>query len=110
MELNTSTVHRKLDPKVKIAGLEAPDLLGILIFAALMNMLFGQTRLAFVMVLMLPSVLLLILYFGKRDKPDGYLIHLARFHLGQGFWDAGADPKHEEWLKKKICQFSQTEE
>ena len=102
MSLNTSSVHRKLDAKLKIAGLEAPDLLFVLIFAAMMNLFFGQTSLALPLVIVLPVVMLLGLYFGKRDKPDGFMIHLARFYLTPGFLSAGEESKFEDNMRKPI--------
>lgn len=102
MEVQSSSVHRKLDAKLKIAGLEAPDLLFVLIFAAVMNLFFGRTSLALPLVLILPSVMLLALYFGKRDKPNGFMIHLARFYLTPGFFSAGEESKFEERMRKPI--------
>lgn len=102
MEIQTSSVHRKLDAKLKIAGLEAPDLLFVLIFAAVMNLFFGRTSLALPLVLVLPSVMLLVLYIGKRDKPDSFLIHLARFYLTPGFFSAGEESKFEDQMRKPI--------
>lgn len=102
MELHSSSVHRKLDAKIKIVGLEAPDLLFVLIFAAMMNLFFGRTSLALPLVIVLPSVMLLGLYIGKRDKPDGFMIHLARFYLTPGFFSAGDDSKFEEQMRKNI--------
>ena len=102
MELDQSTVHRKLDAKLKIAGLEAPDLLFVLIFAAVMNLFFGRTSLALPLVIILPSLMLLILYIGKRDKPDGFMIHLARFYLTPGFLSAGQESKFEEQMRRPI--------
>ncbi|MBX3034584.1 MAG: hypothetical protein KF865_11725 [Bdellovibrionaceae bacterium] len=102
MEIQTSNVHRKLDAKLKIAGLEAPDLLFVLIFAAVMNLFFGRTSLALPLVLVLPSVMLFTLYIGKRDKPDGFMIHLARFYLTPGFFSAGEESKFEDKMRKPI--------
>lgn len=87
---------------MKIAGLEAPDLLFVLIFAAIMNLFFGTTSLALPLVIMLPLVVLGVLYLGKRDKPDGFLIHLIRFYLTPGFFSAGEDSKFEEKMKAPI--------
>lgn len=83
--------------------MEAPDILGVLIFASIMNLFFGRTSLAFIFVIILPLVLLVILYFGKRGKPDGYLIHLARFYLTTGYFSAGSNQKDSETiLTRKI--------
>jgi uncharacterized membrane protein AbrB (regulator of aidB expression) len=102
LDIATSKVHRKLDAKLKIAGLEAPDLLSVMIFAAVMNLFFGRTSLALPLALVLPSLMLLGIYFGKRDKPDGFLIHLARFYLTPGFLSAGEESKFEEKMRKPI--------
>lgn len=69
--------------------MEAPDILGVLIFASIMNLFFGRSDLSFFFVIILPLALLVILYFGKRGKPDGYLIHLARYYLTAGYYSAG---------------------
>tara|TARA_B110001454_G_scaffold219192_1_gene251134 strand:- start:21083 stop:21409 length:327 start_codon:yes stop_codon:yes gene_type:complete len=89
MEYKESTVHRKLDAKIRIGGMEAPDILAVLIFASVMNLFFGRTSFSFIFVIVLPALLLSILYFGKRGKPDDYLIHLLRFYLSNGFFAAG---------------------
>ncbi len=102
MDLHTSSVHRKLDAKLKIVGLEAPDLLFVLIFAAVMNLFFGRTSLALPLVIVLPLIMLAVLYLGKRDKPDGFLIHLIRFYLTPGFFSAGEETKFEEKMKTPI--------
>ena len=89
MSLHTSSIHRRLDVKIKIMGLEAHDLLFVLLFAAIMNLIFGQTPIGSVMVFGVPILMSLILYFVKRNKPDGYLIHYIKFHLESGFLSAG---------------------
>ncbi|MCB9092875.1 MAG: hypothetical protein H6621_00075 [Halobacteriovoraceae bacterium] len=104
MELHSSRIHRNLDAKLKIAGLEAPDLLFVLIFAAIMNLFFGETSLAIPLVLVLPSILLLILYFGKRNKPESFLVHLLRFYLTPGFLSAGESPLKEEKMRRHIYE------
>lgn len=102
MDLNSSRVYRNLDAKLKIAGLEAPDLLFVLIFAAIMNLLFGNTNLVFPLVIVLPCLILLILFFGKRNKPDGYLIHLIRYYITAGFFSAAELPSHVKKMKLRI--------
>lgn len=102
MGLNSSRVYRNLDAKLKVAGLEAPDLLFVLIFAAMMNLIFGNTSLVFPLVIVLPSLILLLLFFGKRNKPEDYLVHLIRFYITPGFYSAGEAPKQIEQMKLKI--------
>lgn len=83
--------------------MEAPDILGVLIFASVMNLFFGRTSLAFVFVIILPLILLVVLYVGKRGKPDGFLIHVTRFFLTTGYFSAGENQKDAETiLTRKI--------
>lgn len=83
-------------------GLETPDLLSVLIFAAVMNLFFGQSSLALPFVIVLPLIMLGTLYIGKRDKPDRFLIHLTRFYLTPGFFSAGEDSQFEEKMRSPI--------
>jgi len=101
LSLKESTVHRKLDAKLKIGGMEAPDILGVLIFASIMNLFFGRSSLSFLFVIILPLIFLIILYFGKRGKPDGYLIHLVRYYLTAGYYSAGENQKDIETILSK---------
>lgn len=83
--------------------MEVSDILGVLIFASIMNLFFGRTNLAFVFVIFMPLVLLVVLYIGKRGKPDGFLIHVARFYLTAGYFSAGDSQKDaEKILTRKI--------
>jgi hypothetical protein len=102
MELNSSTVHRRLDAKIKIVGLEAHDLLFVLLFAATMNLIFGQTPFGTVMVFVIPIIMALILFFIKRNKPENYLIHLIRFHMEPGHLSAGETDNFETKRNRKI--------
>ena len=102
MDLNQSVVHRKLDSKLKIVGLEVHDLLFVLLFAAIMNLIFGQTALGFYLVFVVPSIMAGILFLAKRNKADGYLIHLIRYYVDDGKYSAGNDNKNEDSKRLKI--------
>ena len=88
--LKSSAVHRKLDAKFKIGGVEATDLLAVLILAAVMNLLFGRMSFGPILFLGVPALLFVALYFGKRGKPDGYLVHVIKFYLSSGELHAGS--------------------
>lgn len=90
--LNQSTVYRKLDAKFKIGGVEATDLLMVLIVAAVMNLFFGRFSFGPLLIFGIPGLLFCALYFGKRGKPEMYLMHAVRYHLEPGALMAG-DPK-----------------
>lgn len=104
MGLDCSQVHRNLDGQLKIMGLEAPDLILVLMIAAIMNLFFGETRLMLLMVFGLPSLLLAVLYFGKKDKPENYLIHLAKYLTTPGFYSAGVLATNETKMKKRFYE------
>ncbi len=70
--------------KTKLFGFELGDLLFIFLYLALSNLVFGQTRLKFLVVWVGTFALAAALYFAKRGKPDGFLQH-----AGEYFWSAG---------------------
>ena len=90
MELKTSQVHRRLDAKFKVGGVEAADLLGVLLLAAVMNLFLGRVPFGAVFIFGIPLLLFVGLYFGKRGKPDGYLQHAIKFYLSSGEIRAGS--------------------
>ncbi len=92
--LKASTVHRKLDAKFKIGGIDATDLLAVLLLSAIMNLFFGQLRIGPFFVFGLPAILFFALYFGKRGKPDGYLLHAIKYFLSPGELRAGEKEVH----------------
>jgi low temperature requirement protein LtrA len=102
VKLNQSIVHRKLDSKLKIVGLEVHDLLFVLLFAAIMNLIFGQTILGFYLVFVVPAIMAAILFIAKRNKPDGFLVHLIRYYMNDGRFSAGNKGKFFKQIKVRI--------
>lgn len=92
--LKSSSLHRKLDAKFKIGGMDATDLLTVLFVATLMNLFFGRLSIGPLFIFGVPSILFFVLYFGKKGKPDGYLLHGLRYYLSSGELRAG---KNEEF-------------
>ena len=97
-------MHRNLDAKFKIGGLEALDLLLALIFGAIMNLFFGGTALEIPLVIGGPVVIMTIFYFGKKGKPENYMAHLIRFYLEPGFFSSGEEPKKLKNIRTKIYE------
>lgn len=85
-------------------GLEAPDLILVLLVAAVMNLFFGQTNLMLITVFGIPSLLLFTLYFGKKGKPENYLIHLLRYLVMPRFYSAGDNSLKIEKMKGKFYE------
>lgn len=87
--LRTSKVHRNLDAKFKIGGVEAADLLAVLLTGAVMNLIFGRLSIGPIFIFGVPGLLFFTLYFGKRGKPEGYLMHALKFFISSGELRAG---------------------
>ena len=102
MELKASRVHRNLEVKMKIAGMEACDLLFVLIFASLMDLTLGHTSLRVWFVFLLPASLGIVLFFAKRGRPESYLLHLIRYHCTPSRYSAGTKPQDERQRKRKM--------
>ena len=106
-DLDSSVVHRNLDAKLKIGGLEALDLLAVLIFSAFMGVFFDGGLSGFIFVFMLPLTLLIFIYFIKRNKPEGFLKDLLRFSLSRGFYSATEPLKNQTKLRNSILKGNQ---
>ena len=82
--------------------METHDLIFILLFASAMNFIFGGTKLAFYLVFLLPSLIVFVLWIGKRGKPDGFLVHWLRYYFQAGHFAAGGESKDRDLLKQRI--------
>lgn len=98
-DLDSSVVHRNLDAKIKIGGLEALDLLIVLIFSAFMGLFFDGGGIGFLFIFVIPLLLLVFLYFLKRNRPDGYVKDILKFCLSRGFYSASEPLKNEILLR-----------
>lgn len=95
MELNSTPVSRCLDKKMVIFGFEIPDLLAIFLTLSILNYLFGATSLNVALVWLPSAALAVTLWFGKRGKPENFLLHWIRFQIAPGYLSAFQDPS--EW-------------
>lgn len=81
------------------------DLLAIMMFAAVNNLLLGRMKFAPVFVIVVPAVMAAVLYIVKRDKPENYLLHLLRYLSSPGLYSAGAkNQKLEEKRRTLIAK------
>ena len=94
-------VPRALDLKNKLFGFELSDVLIVFFNLSLMNLCFGATKFRTPLVWGTTLVLGLILHFGKRGKPDGYVQHLGELLSTSGTRFGGApDTKYKNFLKE----------
>lgn len=82
--LRTTSVAKCLDKRLTVLGFEVLDLLAIFFLLALLHLFLGDLGNQLVLVWMPTGALSLLLWFGKRGKPENYLIHWVRFHLKPG--------------------------
>lgn len=86
--MKTTSVSKSLDKKLSLFGFEVLDLLAIFIVLSALNLLFGQSSLKLFFV-WTPTVLLAaLLRFGKRGKPDKFLVHWMKFQIKPGHLSA----------------------
>lgn len=104
MDLRTTFVSKSLDRKIKIMGFEVFDLLTIFMTISVLNFLFGGMSYQFLLIWLPTIILSLTLYYGKRGKPDNYLIHWLRYQFSPSKYSAFQEPT--SWVafkyKRKI--------
>lgn len=94
MGLKTTSVAKCLDKKLLIFGFEVPDVLAIFLSLSVLNFIFGQTPLKIVFVWLPTLALTLVLKYGKKGKPDNYLVHWLKFQMKPGTYRAFPEPSH----------------
>ena len=95
----TSTVHRNLDGKPKILGMEIQDVVLLGLLASALNLIFGGTDFGAAATFGPPLILGPVLALCKRGKPEGYVADLVRFHTTPGFYGAGEEGPKEQRRK-----------
>jgi hypothetical protein len=95
LSLRVVPVSKCLDKKLMMLGYEMPDLLAIFLVLSTLNFLFGQTQFRFFLVWLPTISLAALLRFGKRGKPDGFLLHWLRYQMKPGVYSAFRDPSNQ---------------
>ncbi len=95
MPLTATHVSKCLDKKLLIFGYEIPDLLVIFLTMSILNFIFGQSSFKLFLIWIPTGFLAAILRFGKRGKPDNYLVHWIRFQFRPG--TLSAFPSPNQW-------------
>lgn len=92
MDLRVTRVSPCLEKKLKVAGFEVPDLLGILFVVSVLNFLTGSLNQRLLTVWGPGFLMAATLWIGKRGKPDGYLLHFLQFYTQPKHLLAFPDP------------------
>lgn len=103
MLLLVSKVPRALETKTKLFGFELGDLLLIFMYLSMSNLIFGSTNFKIPIVWGGSLVLALVLFFVKRNKPDGFLQHLGEFYRTPGILTANSsDTSYQPYFVKDV--------
>ncbi len=107
MSLLCSTVPRALDIKERLFGFELSDLVLIMMYLSVTNIVFGQTPLKIPAVWLGTLLLAVVLWISKKNKPERYLQHLVQYHLSPPRHSSGnSDTKFETYRVSE--EFDQT--
>ena len=98
--MRTVPVSKCLDKQLKIAGFEVFDLLAIFLVLSALNLFFGQTGYSLFLVWLPSSLLAILLRYGKRDKPEKYLVHLLRYWVRPGIYSAFLESQNQKSIKR----------
>ena len=102
--LKTSAVHRNLDRRPKLLGLEIQDVVVLTLMASVFNLIFGHTRFGVYMTFIPSLSMAVALYVGKRGRPDKFLLHWIRYYTTPGFFSAGEKSKDRKKKGAKIYE------
>ncbi len=73
-------------------GFEVMDILAIFLCLSILNFIFGGSSYKLFFAWIPTAILALILYYGKRGKPDKYLVHWIKYQLKSGGFSAFEEP------------------
>jgi hypothetical protein len=85
-------VSKCLDKRLVMFGFEVPDILAIFLTLSVLNFLFGQTSMKLALIWAPTLSLAAVLRYGKRGKPDKYLVHWLRYQIKPGVYSAFPEP------------------
>ena len=92
--MRTTSVSKCLDRKLVLFGFEVLDLLAVFLVLSILNFLFGQAPMKWLLVWAPSLILAFVLRWGKRGKPYKYLIHWLRYQIKPGSYSAFTESPH----------------
>lgn len=96
--IRVTPISKCLDRKLVIFGFEVLDLIGIFIALSVLNLLFGQSSLRWLLVWLPTAALAALLRLGKRGKPEKFLTHWVRFQVRPGAYSAFTESRRPDSL------------
>ncbi len=90
--MRTIPVSKCLDKKLIMFGFEVMDILAVFLTLSILNFIFGSSSLKILFVWLPSATLAAVLRYGKRGKPDKYLVHWLRFQTKPGTLSAFSEP------------------
>jgi hypothetical protein len=94
--MRATSVSKCLDRKLIMFGFEVLDLLAVFLVISILNLVFGQMPFKWLFVWAPSVALACVLRWGKRGKPEKYLIHWIRFRIKPGVYSAFPEVPHSE--------------
>ena len=85
-------------------GLEIQDVVVLTLLASVLNLIFGHTRFGVYMTFIPSLTMAVVLYVGKRGRPDKFLMHLIRYYITPGSLSSGEKSKDCEKKGAKIYE------
>ena len=86
--MRVTPISRCLDRRLVLFGFDVGDLLCVFFTLSCLYLVFGQTQMK-ILCVWLPTVsLACILRYGKKGKPEKYIIHWVRFQIMPGVFEA----------------------
>ena len=98
-ELSVAKTYRCLERKATIMGFELFDILIIGTTISLTNFFIGEVPFRLLITWTPALVLAGVLRYGKRGKPENFLVHWLRFKVGPNYYSAFKEAKNK-WEKK----------
>lgn len=90
--MRATPVSKCLDKRLMLFGYEVLDLLAIFLMLSILNFIFGAASMKLFFVWLPTLCLALLLRFGKKGKPDKFLVHWLRFQVKPGYYSAFSEP------------------
>lgn len=88
MGLKTSKVYKCLEKKTLILGFEIFDLFLLCILLSVLNLVCGNSQWKLFYTWVPTLILAVALRYGKKDKPDNFMVHWLKFQFSPGVYSA----------------------